>query len=86
MSKIIKHNIELVNANKSDFIEFLGVYYEDGEPKKRFKLRYGIPFLLRSIEGHIENNNYLTSEETNLKDLGLWFKNKQIFTLKSRWI
>lgn len=81
--EVIKHTIELVPAQKKDFVELVGIK-PDGS--KIFKLRYGVPFWLRSIDGHIENNNYLTGENTSFKELKGWFHHKTIYTLKSRWL
>ena len=83
--EIIEHKIKLVHAKRDDFIEFAGIDNSKGHPIKKFKLKYGVPFWLRSVKGHIENNNYVTDENTDLNSLKAYFKKRTIFTLKNRW-
>tara|TARA_R110000851_G_scaffold200810_1_gene351954 strand:+ start:479 stop:721 length:243 start_codon:yes stop_codon:yes gene_type:complete len=50
--------------------------------QKVWKLKEGIPFFLKNTDGKISPNPYITTDATDQKDLGIYFKQKRVFILK----
>jgi len=71
--------INLIEATKDDILQ-LDFIYPSG--KKKFKLRHGVPYWLLNSKGQLENKNYVISEHTDAKELGVYLSNKQIFIPK----
>ena len=73
--KAIDFEIKLRIAVKADFL-ILDKYLEGG--KKKWKLRFGLPYWLINSKGVIENDPYIIDEHTNTSDFGDFLQQKRV--------
>jgi hypothetical protein len=62
-------------AEKDNFLE-LERYLEKG--KKKWKLRFGLPYWLKDSKGEIENDPYILDEHTDTKEFAAWISKKRV--------
>lgn len=73
--KTIDFEIKLRVAKQGDFLE-LDKYIDGG--KKKWKLRFGLPYWLINSKGIIENDPYILDEHTNTSDFADWLVREQV--------
>jgi len=83
--KKISHKISLRKAVKKDFLEIDKYIHKGSKSVKKWKFRHGIPYWCVNKLGKIENNNYITSENTDLGDLKLLIAYEQVLVLTDRF-
>ena len=79
---IINHSIELVKAKPMDLMELDYMRQTNTGYQKVFKLKEGIPFFLKDSKGNIEDHHYITTDATNLEELGSMFKQNRVLIIK----
>lgn len=82
MKETKKVELELVLANKKDFVEFKSFKKEGG---KVYGMKYGVPYWMINSKGEIEQLPYRTHEEMNLVEFADYMQREQILIIKDNF-